>query len=179
MNRTASNWNIESPLARAKLLTNWSNNDPNKTIQLRDFLENKITREDRITVERAKPLFWQNPVCGGETAPLGRVRLAGLDVCCKGTPDAPDGTTLGWTFPAGPRYSLRLSHWAPSHCQGIPPPSAPPDRTEARCPRPGPRAAGAEVVPTRPARTVNFLRLHLQNRKNMIGFEREQQWQPQ
>ena len=33
MNRTASNWNIESLLARSKLLTNWSNNDPNNTIQ--------------------------------------------------------------------------------------------------------------------------------------------------
>ena len=42
------NCNIESPLARPKLLTNWSNNDPNNTIQLsqlRDFLENHRIEE--------------------------------------------------------------------------------------------------------------------------------------
>ena len=49
MRRTASNWNIESPFARSKLLTNWSNNDPNHTIQLRDFLENQITRESHTS----------------------------------------------------------------------------------------------------------------------------------
>ena len=61
-NRTASNWRIESPLARSKLPTNRSNNDPNNTIKLRDFLENQITREDRITVARAKPFFLPNQV---------------------------------------------------------------------------------------------------------------------
>ena len=34
MNRTASNWNIESPLGRSKLFTNWSNKDMNNTIQV-------------------------------------------------------------------------------------------------------------------------------------------------
>ena len=60
MNQPASNWNwnIQSPLARSKLLTNWSNNYLNNTIQLLDFLENQITREDRITVARVKPFFW-------------------------------------------------------------------------------------------------------------------------
>ena len=33
----------------------------NNAIQLRDFLENQITREDRITVARAKPFFWPKP----------------------------------------------------------------------------------------------------------------------
>jgi hypothetical protein len=28
-----------------KLLTNWSNNEPNNTIQLRNFHENQITKE--------------------------------------------------------------------------------------------------------------------------------------
>ena len=60
MNRTASNWNIESPLARSKLLTNWSNNDQNNTIQFRNFLENQVTREHRITLAQAKAFFDQN-----------------------------------------------------------------------------------------------------------------------
>ena len=44
---------INSSLARSKRLTNCSYNDPNNTIQLRDFLENQITREDRITLALA------------------------------------------------------------------------------------------------------------------------------
>ena len=60
MIQTASNWNIESPLARSKLLTNWFNNDLNNT--LRDFFENQITSEDRITVARAKPFFLPIPM---------------------------------------------------------------------------------------------------------------------
>ena len=36
MNQSASNWNIENTI---KMPTNWSNNDPNDTVQLRDFLE--------------------------------------------------------------------------------------------------------------------------------------------
>ena len=57
MNRTASNRNIESPLARSKLLTNRSNGDSNNNSQLRNFLVNQITREHRNTVARAKAVF--------------------------------------------------------------------------------------------------------------------------
>ena len=53
MNQAASNWNIESPLARSKLLTNWSNNDPNSTIQL--------DHERRENYRRtSETFFWPN-----------------------------------------------------------------------------------------------------------------------
>jgi hypothetical protein len=42
-------------LARAKLPTNGSNNEPNNTIQLQNFHENQITKEIGISVARAKP----------------------------------------------------------------------------------------------------------------------------
>ncbi len=58
MNQSASILKIESTLARAKLLTNWSNNEPNNTIQLRNFHENQITKEIGISVARAKPFIW-------------------------------------------------------------------------------------------------------------------------
>ena len=53
-----SNCNIERSFARSNLLTNWSNNDPNNTIQLWYFLENQIVRKPRITVARAKAIFF-------------------------------------------------------------------------------------------------------------------------
>ena len=57
MNQTASNLNVESPSARSKLSTNWSNHEPNDTIQLPDFSENQITRENIISVALAKDIF--------------------------------------------------------------------------------------------------------------------------
>jgi hypothetical protein len=66
MNQSASNSNIECTLARAKLLTNWSEYEPNNTIQLRNFHErnfheNQITKEIGISVAQAKPCIWPLP----------------------------------------------------------------------------------------------------------------------
>ena len=58
MNRTALNSNVESTLERSKLLTNWSNNEPSNTIQLRDFHENQDTKEPGIFVARARTFLW-------------------------------------------------------------------------------------------------------------------------
>jgi hypothetical protein len=62
MSRSASKSNIESTFVRANLLTDWSNNEPNNTIQLRDeFHENQnyqIAKEIGISVARAKPFIW-------------------------------------------------------------------------------------------------------------------------
>ena len=52
MNQSASNSNIESTLARAKLPTKWSNNEPNSTNQLQNFHENQTTKESGISVAR-------------------------------------------------------------------------------------------------------------------------------
>ena len=59
-NQSASNSNIqcESTLAWAKLLTNWSYNEPNDSIQLCSFHENQITKEIGISVARVKPFIW-------------------------------------------------------------------------------------------------------------------------
>ncbi len=43
MNQYVSYSNIENTNARAKLITNWSNIEPNNTIQLQTFHENQIT----------------------------------------------------------------------------------------------------------------------------------------
>ena len=58
MNRTASNSNVEGTKERSKLLTNWSNNEPNNTIRLRDFQEHQITKEPRNFVARARTFIW-------------------------------------------------------------------------------------------------------------------------
>ena len=44
------------------MLIKSSSHDPNNTIQLRDILENQITREDRITVAQAKASFFTRPL---------------------------------------------------------------------------------------------------------------------
>ena len=59
MNQTASNLSVESPLARSNMPTNWSDNEQNNTITLRDFHENQITREPRISVAWVSDIFYQ------------------------------------------------------------------------------------------------------------------------
>jgi hypothetical protein len=55
MNQSASNSNIESTKAEAKLITNDFNNDSNNTIQLRNIHENQIMKEIGISFA---PLIW-------------------------------------------------------------------------------------------------------------------------
>ena len=50
MNQTASNSEVESTLTQTKQFTNWSNNEPNKTIQLWNQYENQIMKEPKISV---------------------------------------------------------------------------------------------------------------------------------
>ena len=51
MNQSVSNPNIESPLAGAKLRTNWSNNEPNNITQLWNFHENQIMKDIGISYD--------------------------------------------------------------------------------------------------------------------------------
>jgi hypothetical protein len=55
MKQSASNSNIESTKAEAKLITNGFNNDSNNTIQLRNIHENQIMKEIGISLA---PLIW-------------------------------------------------------------------------------------------------------------------------
>ena len=47
------------PFTGIKLLINWSNDDPNNTIQLRNLCENKLMKEPRISKFRrtSKDIF--------------------------------------------------------------------------------------------------------------------------